>query len=146
MIEYIENNASGSQIFFTDTAINSTLNAFSYIKKLCEKSLFTYDGYISAVKKWIDKTYQIPIYIDERQGFLPTMRVRDYENMWINMFAIYDIEQEKEGINILFISGRRLYINYSMKRFKKQMELLMKIKSLKVNIFISNHIEMYRNK
>ena len=142
MIEYIENNARGSNVFYTDQEIESSKRAIYHIEWLCKKSLFTYKGYIQSIKKELKLSYQIPVYINDTHGFIPISRVKDYENKWINWFAVHKIHSVSKGLDIEFISGRRLYINYSVNRMQKRIEALMKIKSMKVNIFIFNDIEI----
>jgi competence transcription factor ComK len=145
MIEYIENHPLGSTIFYIDDIKQSTHRAQYHIECLCKQALFTYEGYIKALKKVINVSYQIPVFIDQLHGFIPISRVRDYENKWINWFAVSKINEHFNELELQFISGRRLYINYSMKRLKKRIDLLMKIKSMKVNIFIFNDIEIISN-
>ncbi|TNF08622.1 MAG: hypothetical protein EP317_02695 [Bacillota bacterium] len=142
MIEYIENHSEGSIIFYTDDIRYSRFRAFYHIEQLCKLALFSYDGYIKSLKNIYNLTYQIPVYINESQGFIPILRIRDYENKWINWFAVTKVNECFNGLELEFISGRRLHINFSLKRLKKRIDALMKIKSLKVNIFIFNDIEI----
>ena len=145
MIEYIQNDCHGSTIFYQDKVVKSKRNALYEIKNMCLQHFFSYEGFIKSVRKTMKEKYQIPILIDDEHAFLPTCRVRDYENKWINVCSIYQIMPHQRGVELIFYSGRRLYIDYSVNRLKNKIKLIMKIKSMKVNIFIFNHVEITSN-
>jgi competence transcription factor ComK len=145
MIEYIRNDHHGSTVFYQEKVVFSKRSALYEVKNMCLQHFFSYEGYIKSVRKMTKDKYQIPILIDEDHAFLPTCRVRDYENIWINTFSIYQIIPHHKGVELIFYSGRRLYIDYSINRLKNKIKLVMKIKSMKVNIFIFNHIEITSN-
>lgn len=142
MIEYIQNDMHGSTIFYQDKEVYSKRSAFYEIKQLCYQHFFSYEGYIKSIKKMTNERKLIPIIINQEHVFLPTSRVRNYENKWINIESIYQINPKDKGVEIIFFSGRKLYVDYSLQQLKNKLKRIMKIKSMKVNIFIFNHIEI----
>lgn len=131
MIEYLINDTNGSIIFFQDQAMTSRLPVISHVKKFCQDALFTYEGYIKCVKKKVKEKYQIPVVIHETLALFSTCRVRDYENIWINYYAIKDYHEIDGTIEIMFYSGKRLYLKSSLNKFENKIKLLMKIKKIK---------------
>ncbi|MCR3906286.1 MAG: competence protein ComK [Tenericutes bacterium] len=135
MIEYIVNTASGSIIYQEDQIETYKSSNLSYIKLLCEKGLFTYDGYIKTIKKVLDIKYKVPVYISDYLMLIPLKRVRDYDNIWINYASIKNIKKNDKGIEIEFYSQRKLYLKYSLNSLSKQIKYLEMIKIMKVKHF-----------
>jgi len=142
MIEYIQNKTHGSTIFYQDKEVYSKRSAIYEIKNLCIQHFFSYEGYIESVKKLTQERKLIPVVMDDEHSFLPTSRVRDYENIWINVGAIYQLNPKNNEVEIVFYSGRKLYVRHSLNYLKNKIKVAMKIKSMKVNIFIFNHVEI----
>lgn len=141
MIEYIINHPTGSLIFFQDETVYSKKNALSIVKSLCIEGLTTYEGYIKAVKKKLNYSYRIPVYLSEELCLFQTQRVRDYDNIWINYCAIKDMINLKDKTELLFKSGKKLIVNIRLNQIQEQIRRIHDIKNCKVNIFIFNVIE-----
>ncbi|MDO9629276.1 MAG: competence protein ComK, partial [Acholeplasmataceae bacterium] len=110
-------------------------SSLSYIKRLCVDHLFTYEGYLKAVKKKFDMSYKIPLYISDTIQLIPTKRTRDYENIWINYASIFRIEVDQQIQKITFYSGNTIHINSSNKTLKQQIKYLEQIRNTKVKHF-----------
>jgi competence transcription factor ComK len=136
MIEYVINDFEGSTIFQSYKKITkSKLSSFAFIKQLCIKHFFTYQGYIEAIKKELGLHYKIPIYMSEQNMFFQTRRARDYDNIWINFCAIEKVYKKANEIIIVFKSQRKLEIQMTLKQFDKQKAQLEFIRNLKVKHF-----------
>jgi len=137
MIQYIENTAEGSILYQEGTTIKLTMSNLSFIKKKCLESLFTYEGYLKAVQKKIGIRYKVPVYIDDVTWMIPTKRVRDYDNIWINYAAIREVEEGIEGLDIYFYGDRKIHLKNSYQTLKKQIDELDRIRLIKVKHFHS---------
>lgn len=136
MIKYIINNAFGSTIYKTSGNSLSKKSNLSIIKDLCIKHLFTYEGYLKACKKIFNKTQLVPVYISPYLQFLPTKRVRDYENIWINFSAIKTYKKyENNKTKLIFKDNKFLIINMRYHLFEKNILFLEKLKKYKVKPF-----------
>jgi competence transcription factor ComK len=137
MILYIENTAEGSILYQEETIIKLTMSNLSYIKKKCLESLFTYEGYLKAVQKKIGLKYKVPVYIDDVTRMIPTKRVRDYDNIWINHAAIRELVEGIDGTDIYFYGNRQIHLKNSYKTLKNQIDELERIRFIKVKHFHS---------
>jgi len=135
MIEYLVNNGYGCLIYKNGTVTQYNGTNLSYIKKICIEYLFTFEGYTQAVQKKLGKQYKIPLFIDGELMLIPLKRIRDYDNIWINIAAIANIFEQKNAIEIVFESQRKLQINISMKSLRKQIKHLEVIQNAKVKHF-----------
>lgn len=131
MIEYIVNTPKGSKIYKSDEIIESTNRNLFHIQLLCKKFLFTYEGYLEAVKQIIQLKYQIPIVLSNQLVLFPIKRVRDFDNIWINDYAIYDVINFDSGLKIIFKSKRILSIDFT---YKEYLNTKIKIEKIKKHI------------
>ncbi len=138
MIEYIVNNAFGCLVYQEDEIVQMKKTNLSFIKELCLDNMFSYSGYLKAVKKKINISYKTPVYIDDLNRFIPTRRVRDYENIWVNCAAVKNVSRSEGGVRIRFFSDKEKTVNISFNSFIKQMKQLEVIRKVKVNTFIFN--------
>lgn len=135
MIEYMMNHQDGTIVYQT---YNITIHKHSLIytvNKLCMEHLCTYDGYLKSVQKQHHFSELIPIYLSETLQLIPIKRYRAYDNCYINYASIESYHQIENEIEIVFISGRKLYIKLSLYSFGKQLEKLKKIRNTKVKHF-----------
>lgn len=137
MIEYIIQTPNGSKIYQIDHEIETKNRSIYIVKKLCMEALFSYEGYVHAVKKMINRKYKIPVVIDQSTALIPTHNVKSYDNIWINYHAIQTIRQNQENIEIIFHSGKKIYMNISFLTLKSQIEDLIAITNRKVKHFHS---------
>lgn len=135
MIEIVENSRNGCIIYQTDESYNYKYSAFYYIKKLCINHLFTYEGYIYSIKLKYKRYHQIPIVISNALWMAPTRRVRDYENVWINLNGIKSYAELSSGTKIVFMSGRSLTIQKSSTSLHEQIKFAKMIYNEKVKHF-----------
>ncbi len=135
------NNGFGSIIYYTDHQEQISINNLSFIKRLCIEFVFTYEGYIKAVKKNSKFKYKIPVYIDDSLLLIQTRRVRSDDNIWFNYASVTNVICLDQGVELEFMSGNKLFINISYEALKTQITYLKEIRNRKVNIFITNSIE-----
>ncbi len=135
MIEYIINNAYGCLVFQNGTEYQFKISNLSFIKKMCFEYLFTYESYLKSVQKKTGKVYKLPIYIDESLMMIPTQRIRNFDNIWINYAAIKKFYQHKDGIELIFNSEIKLIVDISIESFRREIKYLDIIKNEKVKHF-----------
>lgn len=141
MIEYIENNAYGAVIVENGQYFQTRKTNLSVIRDMCLEHLFSYEGYLKAVKKKIGITYLIPVYLDEANAFIPTRRTRDFDNLWINVKAIRHIKDIDTGIVVVFNSGHEKELKISSSKVNLRIAALETIRKMKVKHF---HGHSYR--
>ncbi len=137
MIEYIINKQNQAVIYQTEQIIIKDKPQLSVIKQLCLDYLFTYEGYLKAVKKRLNYRYRIPLYINEGLQLIATQRVRDYDNIWINYASIKSISYKGNRVSVRFTSNRNLDLSLTQAAFHKQIERLQAIK-----FHISKHFHL----
>lgn len=122
MIKYLINTPYGCNIIYKDKTITSKRNNLSIIKSYCLKELFTYEGYIKAIKSLFGDVQLIPVVINSNNIFIPTKRVRDYDNIWINISAVILIEEKNSQTTLTFKDYQKLTINIKYQKFIKRVE------------------------
>ena len=128
MIEYITNEQNQTIIYQTDGISYANVSSLSYIKSLCMNYLFTYEGYLKAVKRVFDFKYRIPLYIHNELQMIATKCVKDYENIWINYAHVISITYLGNRMILGFTSHRKLEIKMTRYAFSQQIKRLTKIK------------------
>ena len=131
MIEYITHHTCGSARFDTDHIIYDKKNTLSIVKSLCLNHKFTYGGYIKAIKHTYGFGYKIPVVLSDELCLIPSGRARDYDTVWINMYAVHDIHPHEDGVIITFSSGRTLYLKISLNTFKRQIKRIQALIAVK---------------
>lgn len=134
MIKYIINTAYGSNVYKINKVVNETKNNLSIVKRICKENLFSYEGYLAAVKYKFNKYHLIPVVINKDNIFIPTKRVRDYENIWINLPQILLIEENENQTVITFRDYDKLVVSIKMEMLLKRVDLAGKILKYKLNI------------
>ncbi|MFP4186940.1 MAG: competence protein ComK [Acholeplasmataceae bacterium] len=135
MVEYIENNAYGAVIVENGKPIQTKRTNLAVIRDMCLDRLFSYEGYVKAVRKKIGICYRIPVYLDDENAFFPTRRTRDFANIWVNAEAIKGITEHGSGILILFRSGSKKELRISRSRVMRAITVLQEIRKAKVKHF-----------
>lgn len=134
MIEYIKHNNLLTYVYKTYETNIIHKPVISYIKTMCYQHLFDYQGYKNAIKRVFGYKYKIPLYIDTQIQLIPTERIKNYENIWVNFQAIEKIISLDSNLEIQFYSGHKLRIKVSMNTMKKQIKRLEQIR-----IYLSKH-------
>lgn len=135
MIEYMTNHPKGTIIYQTHDITIKEFSLIYNINQLCLDHLCTYDGYLTSVKKMFHFAELIPIYLCETIQLIPIKRYREYDNCYLNYASIETYQKIENELEIVFISGRKLYIKMSLYSFEKQLEKLKKIRNTKVKHF-----------
>ncbi|MGE4320885.1 MAG: competence protein ComK [Acholeplasmataceae bacterium] len=130
MIEYIEHAGLMTKVVKTHEILYFNKPMITIIKNLCYDKLFSYEGYKKAVRKRLDMSYRLPLYIDEDLQLFPIENTRNYENMWINSVLIKDIHMSEDGVSITFFSMHKIYVNTSLNSINKQIKRLNQIRNL----------------
>ncbi len=137
MIEYIKHEHQMTYIY-QDSRISKHKHSVNVIiQNLCIDHLITYDGYIKAIQKKYHKFQRIPLVLSNDLMLIPIMRIRDYENIWINQCAIKAINATSGGIIITFFSNRTLEVNKNQAFLEKSINFVNIIKNEKVKHFHS---------
>ena len=90
--------------------------------------LFTYEGYLKAVKHVFNYGYRIPVYINPHMMMFSTKNVRDYDNVWINYASIVSINYIGNRIRLGFTSGKEIEVIMSKHNLNMQIRRLQAIK------------------
>ncbi len=135
MIDYIINVNSGCMVYQEEGNLLLKGSSLGYIKRLCEEHLFTYEGYLKAVKLKFKTYHKIPLFLSDTIQLIPTTRVRDYENLWINYASIFHIEKFEQKQKITFYSGSIITLDIPTKTLNKQIRYLIEIRNTKVKHF-----------
>lgn len=128
MIEYIIHEDHQAVIYQTDDQQSYQKSTLSIIKSICMNHLFTYGGYIKAVKYHFGYQYHIPIYIHEGLQLIATKGVRDYENIWINYASVTSISYVDNRLILRFTSCKEIEIQMTRLVLNKQIKRLQAIK------------------
>ncbi len=128
MIEYIVNENNQTIIYQDDGKITKNVFNLTVVKQLCLTHLFTYDGYIKAVKKQLNYAYRIPVYIDEGLQLIATKGVRDYDNIWVNYASVTAINYVGNRVSVAFTSHRKIDLGLTRLAFSEQIKRLTVIK------------------
>jgi competence transcription factor ComK len=134
LIEYIKHHQLLTYVYKNNETEIINKPVISYIKSLCYKHLFNYEGYKDAIKRVFGFKYKIPLYIDESLQLIPIERVRNYENIWVNFKAIDEIKVKEDTLEIYFYSHQKITIKSKMKTMKNQIKRLEQIR-----IYVSKH-------
>ena len=137
MIEYIKHEHHNTHIYQSDKIDIVSESAFSVIKKLCLDHLVTYEGYVKAIQVKYQKKQLIPLVLSDEISLIPLVRVRNYENIWVNSVEIKALKVKKSGFSITFMSGNTLEVSKSITGFKNALKLANMIKNEKVKHFHS---------
>lgn len=128
MIEWIANEQNQTIVYQTEGIKTYAIFNLSYVKHLCLDHLFTYEGYIKAIKHQFDFKYRIPIYLDASLILIATRRIKDYENIWINYASIASITYIGNRIRLGFTSHQTIDIAMTRQAFSEQIKRILKIK------------------
>lgn len=135
MIEYIKHEQQMTYIY-QDTQIEKQKQSVMFvIKKLCLEHLTTYEGYVKAIQNKYDKHHLIPLILSNELSLIPIMRVREYDNIWINACAIKSIKTITNGVMITFLSENTLKIDKNISFLKNSIIFANTIKKEKVKHF-----------
>ena len=132
-MKYIINTSSGCTVFNQKEETYS-ITQLTFIKKLCEKHLFTLDGYLKSVKKHLKISYKIPIIINESLILFSTQAFRNYENIWINYANIQHIVFLKNQTNITFYDQTSLTIKITEQQYANIVHKINEIRHYKLSL------------
>ena len=133
MIKYITNTVYGCNIYHTTHQTSLNINNLSLVKKMCLEELFSYEGYLKGVKAKFGSVRLIPVYINKNILLIPTKRVRDYENIWLNYSQILLIESSDNKTKVTFKDYTNITINIKYHNFIKRIKLAKKIINYKLS-------------
>ncbi|NLK12173.1 MAG: hypothetical protein GX312_01085 [Candidatus Phytoplasma sp.] len=132
-MKYIINTASGCTVF-NQKEETYFITQLTFIKKLCEKHLFTLEGYLKSVKKHLKISYKIPIVINESLILFSTQAFRDYENIWINYANIEKTIFFKNQTKIIFFDKTELTIKITEEQYANIVHKINEIRHYKLSL------------
>jgi len=135
MIDYIVNSPNGAIVYQDQQIIHEKFSNLYHIKKKCMDAFFSYEGYIKAVNKRINRYQLIPIVIDQNQQWIPTCSPKSYDNIWINYAAVSEMIPMGSQTLVCFYSGNQLHIQRTYRSLLTQVEDIVKIRIEKVKHF-----------
>lgn len=130
------NTSHGLEVYQNDG--NMTIQKchnLTYIKNLCHNHLFSYQGYIEAIKKVLGMSYKIPVYMSPYHQWIATSNIRSYDNIWINLANMKSFHKDLKGTRIVFLNGQTIAIQNKYEDIKRMIDKLNVIKAYKVKHF-----------
>ena len=82
-----------------------------YINQLLLGQLTTLKGRVDAIKSKYKLLKLTPIYINKYMCLFPIYNLKDYENIFINVFEIKTLDTINKKTRIEFINGDKLIVN-----------------------------------
>lgn len=135
MIEYIKHEKNQTIIYQDGKMTIMNQSVLYVIHQLCIEHLTTYEGYVKAVQSKYHRHHLIPVVLSSDLMLIPMMRIRTYENIWVNSAAIQSIHSTNHGVIITFFGLNQLQINKNLSYFKKAINFVNMIKNEKVKHF-----------
>lgn len=133
--EYMLMTANGTEIHQTKEVFTVSTGIMQTVKYLCLTHLFAYEGYKKAINFLFARKQRIPIYISETLALIPTERIRNYENIWVNPHQIKSITKVESKTLIEFNSGKRIIVAISKKAIENSLKLITEIQNHKLKIY-----------
>ncbi len=135
MMEYMQHCPEGTIIYHDHgkQIINHRMPWI--IEQWCFQHLFSYAGYLKAIKQTMGYKHSVPLYLCDDMMLIPVGRIRDYEMMWINQASVKHVHTENGRFYIHFISGLTLEVNLTETHYKIMVKKLEKIRNTKVKHF-----------
>jgi len=137
MITVIAPHPKGASVDSTEQRKVVARTPLGVVKAMCEDALFTYEGYVKAVKKTMGVSYQVPVYISECLTLVPLGRVRNHGTVWFNAASLLSLVTRPGGTDILFKDGSVHRTHLSKARIERRLGLLMRIRAARVKHFHS---------
>ncbi len=135
MIEYMQHCPEGTLIYHNHGKQIIKHSMPWIIEQWCLRHLFSYAGYLKAVKQNFGYSYGVPLYLCDEMMLIPVGRIRDYEMMWINQASIKCVYTENRRFYIHFISESILEVNMTQTHYEIMVKKLGKIRNTKVKHF-----------
>lgn len=135
MIEYVINTASGCIIYQNHQETKIHKPALSFIKSLCMKHQFTFEGYLKAIKKETHLKYKIPLYIHDALMLIPIGPYKAYDTIWINIVSIKSVEVMQNTLQVTFFHSPMIELKITLNQLKQLMKHLHWIRNTKVKHF-----------
>ena len=102
MLHYIKQDTYGSALIFENYEQKAEKASISIVKLLCEKALFSYDSREHATKENSLKYIQrFPYILISIYFLIPTKSPRQYDNVWLNYFAIVEYHAYQSQVIVL---------------------------------------------
>ena len=135
MIEYMKHCQEGTLVYYDHGKEIIKHRMPWMINQWCYLHLFSYEGYLKAVKFLLGYSHSVPLYMSEKMMLIPLGRIRDYDMVWINHAAVKRFYVENDHLSIHFASGNTFEIKRPQKSYELQVMKLEKIRNTKVKHF-----------
>lgn len=131
MILFLKNTNDGTRIYKSNFKYTNLSNSLNYnIEKLCNKFLFSYNGYKKALKLKLNLKSLQPLYLNKNLILIPIKNIKDYHNLFINFKAITSIIKiDNSNTKLFFNTGETLIINKNINFFYDKEKEINKIEN-----------------
>ena len=131
MILFLKNTNDGTRIYKSNFKYTNLSNSLNYnIEKLCNKFLFSYNGYKKALKLKLNLKSLQPLYLNKNLILIPIKNIKDYHNLFINFKAITSIIKiDNSNTKLFFNTGETLIINKNINFFYDKEKEITKIEN-----------------
>lgn len=138
MILFLKNTNEGTRVYKSNFKYSNLSNSLNYnIEKLCNKFLFSYNGYKKALKMKLNLKSLQPLYLNKNLILIPIKNIKDYDNLFINFKAITSIIKiNSENTKLIFDTGEFLNINKNINFFFEKEKEIIKIENYLNNLKI----------
>lgn len=138
MILFLKNTNEGTRVYKSNFKYSNLSNSLNYnIEKLCNKFLFSYNGYKKALKLKLNLKSLQPLYLNKNLILIPIKNIKDYDNLFINFKAITSIIKiNSENTKLIFDTGEFLNINKNINFFFEKEKEIIKIENYLNNLKI----------
>lgn len=125
---YIYNQNNLANIACKEKIQKAEKTAFSVVKGLCERELFSYDSRIKLTKLYLNINTKVPIYINKEILLMPTKSPKRYETYWINYFEVFSYQKHFDKTLILFTNLKELEVSATVNSFTIMMDKAKRVK------------------
>ncbi len=120
-MNYIRRTLSGIALINQSNVVHLDEGLTHYLNRLCLSNVSTLSGRKKAARVLLNKTANIPIYINSDILLFPNQSLRKVDTVLVNYYAIYDIIEEENGTKIIFKDLQTLLIPQSIHYMRRQM-------------------------
>ena len=123
MLLYIQQDSTGSKLFFENYVQQAEKASISIVKLLCEQALFSYESRIRLTKTKFRVNTKIPVYVNQSIFLMPSKSPKQYDNIWLNYFAIVGYHPYQSSVVVLLKNRSEIVIKQSFRVFQNKMRL-----------------------
>lgn len=131
---YLIGDSSSTNIVKVHEEIELDKPIKKVINQTCLKFLTTIEGRIEAIKQVYKISKFVPIYINNNLILQPVNSIKNWQQIYINIYNIKKVNKVNDQVVITFINDKVLYLDISYERMKRYLKKCLKIKDNQIKI------------